>query len=90
MRRDPAPVGCDEDLGHVGGYVGWRAQGLDEPRRPGLEEVGRDGEAVDGIGVDGHGDDQADEGAGTPAAGPAAGGTPCSVPTSRPSAARRR
>ncbi len=49
---DAADVRRDEDLGDVRRDVRRGAKVFDEPRRPGLEERDRDGETVDGIGVD--------------------------------------
>lgn len=81
----------------IGAKGPWAAVTFDEPRRPGLEEVDRDGEALDGIGADGHRPTlQRDDGPAAAAAAAAAPGgaigtgIPCSVPRSRASAARRR
>lgn len=65
----------------------------DEPRRPGPEETGPDGETVEGMCAEGP--EPADHGAERAAASGAslagmAIGTPCSAPMRRPSARRRR
>ena len=54
VRRDPAPIGGDEDLGDIGRDVVGRADGTNERRRPGPEEVGSDGDAVSRVGQDRH------------------------------------
>ena len=54
VRRDAASVGRHEDGRHVLGDVRRRPHPLDQPRRPGLEEADRDGEAVDGVSVNRH------------------------------------
>jgi hypothetical protein len=54
VRGDPAPIRRDEDLGRVGGDIRRRPHRLDEPRRPGPEELDPNDEAVEGIGVDRH------------------------------------
>src|SRR5215211_857637 len=55
VRGDASTVGGDEDIRDVGRDVGRGAERFDEPRRPGLEEIDPNGEAVNRIRVDRHG-----------------------------------